>query len=123
MSRSKVWAGSRQQPINASDEALILLLAGELCRRVIGVQRWCNGVNWNAGSIRRSCGGFIAGLPGKALNKVCGENRLVEMDGNQRRSYLPRKMGAKKPFHNPHEIYLAPFGKKMTEKGHNRGIL
>ncbi len=123
MSCSKVWAHSRQQPTDATNEALIGVLAMDLSRGVVGVKRWRDGINWDAGTIWSCRRGLVAGLMDKTLTEVCGKARLVEMDGNQSWGDAPQKMNAKKPFNNPHKVHLATLSKKMAEKGFNRGIL
>ncbi len=80
--RSNVRACRRQQPTDAADETLISILLPDLHRRVISIGRWRNGINWNSQSIRCGRWSLNAGLAGKALDKVHGKTRLVEMDVN-----------------------------------------
>ncbi len=59
---------------------------------------------------------------GKSFDEVCGKTRLVKIDSYPRRGNAPQKMNPKKSFNNSHEINLATFSKKTTEKGFDRGI-
>jgi hypothetical protein len=55
-------------------------------------------------------------LGGETFNKASSKARLVEMHGHWSRGNAPREVYAKEPIYNAHNINLAAFSKKPTEK-------
>jgi hypothetical protein len=46
--RGDVRACSRRQPTDAADETLISFIPSDLHGRVISIDRWRDGINWNS---------------------------------------------------------------------------
>ena len=62
-------------------------------------------------------------LKSKTLDEISGKTRLVKMDVDRGRRDAPAEVNPKKPFHNPHEINLAPLREETAEDCLNLGIL
>ncbi len=68
VSCGNVGTRTRRQPTNAAYEALIGFLLLKLGGRVIGVDGWHNGIDWNARSVGCSHWSYITTLLGKAFD-------------------------------------------------------